>query len=221
MKKILSLILALAWMSCALGANLAPVGMDFLTGQQKIFNGNQTLNLGTGSILCDGGKFGSDGNGNLTGTTLTSSINSGEISLDSTRLYESAGGTVTVNWTALALTGAWTLNGASLPSAPIVTASSPTTGQTVSAATSKLDETLYITPAGTLLALTFSLPTSANSRVGQIERGFISQIITTLTVSVSGSGTVIGSLPITSAVNSSFAYQCVRVSGNGTWIRLY
>lgn len=102
----------------------------------------------------------------------------------------------------------------------IVTNSTPTTGQTVSASTGKLDETLYITPAGTLLALTVSLPTSANSRVGQIIRGFISQIITGLTVNVSGSGTVIGATPITSAVNSTFAYQCVSVAGNGTWIRI-
>lgn len=105
--------------------------------------------------------------------------------------------------------------------APIVTNSSPTTGQTVSASTDKVDETLYMTPAGTLLALTVALPTAANSRVGQIVRGFISQIITGLTMSVAGTGTLIGSVPITSAVNSSFAYQCVSTSGNGTWIRLY
>lgn len=105
-------------------------------------------------------------------------------------------------------------------SAAIVTPATPTTGQTVNASTGKLDETLYITPAGTLLALTVSLPTSANSRVGQIIRGFISQIITGLTVNVSGSGTVNGSTPITSAVNSFFSYQCVSVSGNGTWIRI-
>lgn len=102
----------------------------------------------------------------------------------------------------------------------IVTNSTPTTGQTINASTGKLDETLYITPAGTLLALTVSLPTSANSRVWQIIRGFISQIITGLTVNVAGSGTVIGATPITSAVNSTFAYQCVSVAGNGTWIRI-
>lgn len=105
-------------------------------------------------------------------------------------------------------------------SACIVTPSSPTTGQTVSASTGKLDETLYITPSGALLALTVSLPASANSRTGQIIRGFISQIITGLTVNVSGSGTVNGSTPVTSAVNSTFAYQCSSVAGNGTWIRI-
>lgn len=102
----------------------------------------------------------------------------------------------------------------------IVTNSSPTTGQTVSAGTAKLDETLYITPAGTLLALTVTLPASANSRVGQIVRGFISQIITGLTVDVSGGGTIVGATPVTSAVNSTFAYQCVSTASTGTWIRI-
>lgn len=103
----------------------------------------------------------------------------------------------------------------------IITPSSPTTGQTVSASTGKLDETLYMTPAGTLLALTIALPAVTNSRVGQIVRGFISQIITGLTVNVAGSGVAAGALPITSSTNSSFAYQCVSVSGNGIWVRLY
>lgn len=103
----------------------------------------------------------------------------------------------------------------------IVTNSTPTTGTTVSANTAKSNETLYITPAGTLLALTVSLPTAANSRVSQIINGFISQIITTLTANVTGAGSIIGATPITSAVNSSFAYQCVSVAGTGTWIRLY
>lgn len=108
-----------------------------------------------------------------------------------------------------------------VPQPAIITPSSPTTGQTVSSSTSKSDETLYITPAGTLLALTIALPAVANSRVGQIVRGFISQIITGLTVNVAGSGVAVGTLPITSSINSSFAYQCVSVSGNGTWVRLY
>lgn len=110
---------------------------------------------------------------------------------------------------------------AGLQTPPIVTGTSPTTGQTVSANTDKKEETLYITPAGTLLALTFSLPSAANSRAGQIIRGFISQIVTGLTVAVAGSGAVVGALPVTSAVNSSFAYQCVSTAGSGTWIRVY
>jgi hypothetical protein len=103
----------------------------------------------------------------------------------------------------------------------IVTPSSPTTGQTVSAGTTKANETLYITPAGTLPALNISLPSAANSQVGQIIRVYISQIITTLTPSVSGGGVINGNAPDTSLIKSSFAYQCVSVSGAGTWIMLY
>lgn len=124
------------------------------------------------------------------------------------------------NGSGAALTGITASQVSGVALLPIVTPSSPTTGQTVSAGTTKVDETLYITPAGTLLALTISLPASANSRVGQIVRGFISQIITTLIVNVSGSGTVVGSTPVTSSVNSFFAYQCVSTSGNGTWARI-
>lgn len=109
------------------------------------------------------------------------------------------------------------VNNAPLAPAAIVTNSTPTTGQTVSAGTAKKDETLYITPAGTLLALTVSLPAAADSRVGQIIRGFISQIITGLTVSAAGGGSVVGATPVTSAVNSTFAYQCAVA---GTWIRI-
>lgn len=103
----------------------------------------------------------------------------------------------------------------------LITNSSPATGATVSAGSTKADETCYMTPAGTLLALTFTLPAIANARAGQIVRGFITQIITGLTVNASGSGTIKGATPVTSAVNSSFAYMCISTSGNGTWIRLY
>lgn len=115
----------------------------------------------------------------------------------------------------------WAAGAAEVSAGSIVSNSMPTTGQTVAANTNGDDETLYITPAGTLLALTVALPLAANSRIGQIERGFITQIITTLTVNVAGSGTIIGASPTTSAVNSSFAYQCVSTAANGTWIRLY
>jgi hypothetical protein len=103
----------------------------------------------------------------------------------------------------------------------IVTGSSPTTGQTVSATTLKYNELCYIDPAGTLLALTFSLPSAANAFVGQVISGFITQIITTLTVNTSGGGTIKGSTPVTSAINSSFAYECVSVGGAGIWVRIY
>lgn len=131
------------------------------------------------------------------------------------------GGQITVTTTnGTNVVGGLLVAGNPVAIAAIVSPFSPTTGQTVSAGTFKVDETLYITPAGTLLALTVTLPASANARVGQIIRGFISQIITGLTVNVSGGGTIVGSTPVTSAVNSSFAYQCVSVASTGTWIRI-
>lgn len=173
------------------------------------------------SVAGPQGPVGSTGAQGAQGTTGTTGSAGGTGATGSTGPTGAAGST--------GATGSQGIQGATGPTGAagtnaalaVVSASSPTTGQTVSAGTTKADELLYITPAGTLLALTISLPTAANSRAGQIERGFISQIITTLTVNVAGSGTVIGSLPITSAVNSSFAYQCVSVSGNGTWVRIY
>lgn len=100
---------------------------------------------------------------------------------------------------------------------PIVTPVSPLTGATVSSTVTREDQTHYITPAGTLATLTVTLPASASSRVGQIIRVFISQIIAALTVNVSGAGSVVGITPDTSSANSTFAYQCVSTSGAGTW----
>ena len=79
----------------------------------------------------------------------------------------------------------------------------------------------YITPAGTLAALTLTLPSSANAQPGMICRFFITQIITSLTVNTTGGGTITGTAPDTSAANSSFAYQCVSTSGAGTWVMIY
>jgi hypothetical protein len=83
-----------------------------------------------------------------------------------------------------------------------------------------VDETHYITPAGALSALTWNLPTSANSRAGQIKMFFSTQNITSLTVVVLGGGSKAG-LGLASAVaNESYAYQCISTSGAGTWLRI-
>lgn len=100
---------------------------------------------------------------------------------------------------------------------PIVTPVTPVNGQTITSTTTKEDETHYITPTGTLATLTITLPHVFDSRQGQIIRVFISQIITVLTVNVSGGGTIVGPAPVTSVINSTFAYQCVSTSGAGTW----
>lgn len=99
-----------------------------------------------------------------------------------------------------------------------VTSATPVTDGAVAANTSKQDEQLYITPAGTLAALTITLPPVASARLGQKIDVHISQIITALTVSVSGGGAVTGGSPDTSAANSSFGYRCVSTAGAGTWL---
>lgn len=103
---------------------------------------------------------------------------------------------------------------------PILQTASPTTGQTVTA-TANSNVTVYLTPAGTLATLTFSLPTDANSKNGQIVRLFTTQALTALTVNVAGSGTLKGTALTTLAANTGAAWQKVSSAGNGTWIRLY
>jgi hypothetical protein len=102
---------------------------------------------------------------------------------------------------------------------PGVVAATPTTGFTITAAR-YTDQTHYLTPAGTLATGTFSLPTAANSRVGQIVRLWSTQIVTALTVNVAGGGTIRGSALTAAAVDVPYAWQCVSTAGAGTWIRL-
>lgn len=159
-----------------------------------------------------------DGAGNLEASGITKSGSDLTITTGGA-LTLVIGGDATLNGGNLATSAAIEAAVAGLMANPIVTPSRPTTGQVVSATSGNTDETLYITPAGTLLALTVRLP-SSGIRVGQIVRGFISQIITGLTVDVAGGGTVVGATPATAAVNSTFAYQCVDTSGFSTWIRI-
>lgn len=87
----------------------------------------------------------------------------------------------------------------------------PTTGQTVSMTDNAVDNTLYLTPAGTLAALTVNLPSNANSRIGQVERIFTTQQITALTVA--NATTILGN-PTTLNVNESVSFQ--KMAAN-TW----
>jgi hypothetical protein len=81
----------------------------------------------------------------------------------------------------------------------------PLTGATVTfAATQNL---AIIVPAGTIAALTLTLPACAAGNDGE-ERGYLSsQIITTLTVGASA-GTVVGATA-SAAVGSGHKYHCV------------
>lgn len=102
---------------------------------------------------------------------------------------------------------------------PTVTASAPTTGDTITL-TGKGDEFLYITGSGTFSALTISLPAVANATVGDRKVVLCNQTITTLTVNVSGSGTLAGASLSAGVANTGYEFICTSVAGNGTWVRV-
>ena len=104
---------------------------------------------------------------------------------------------------------------------PVIVAATPLTGFTITAAR-YTDQTHYLTPAGVLATGAFTLPTAANSRVGQIVRLWSTQVVTALTVTVSGAGTILGTAITASAIvaNTPYAWQCVSTAGTGTWIRI-
>lgn len=93
---------------------------------------------------------------------------------------------------------------------------SPLTGATVTATITGVNETAYVTPAGTIAALTYALPADANSRIGQTLTVFSTQIVTALTVTLNGN-TIIGTTPNALAVNTPVSFRKVAAS---TWIRL-
>lgn len=97
-----------------------------------------------------------------------------------------------------------------------IQASSPATGANVTFGTVLTNETLYLTPAGTLATLTVTLPADANSHIGQLCRVFTTQTLTALTVAVSG-GSYVGTTVTTLAQYAALIFQ--KVAAN-TWIRI-
>lgn len=95
------------------------------------------------------------------------------------------------------------------------TYNTPTTGQTVTIASGT--QTAIINPAGTLAALTVTLPACNSGYDGSLVRYASEQVITALTVNAS-SGSVSGA-PTSLAVGAGNAYICR--GSNTTWYRLY
>lgn len=91
---------------------------------------------------------------------------------------------------------------------------SPTTGQTVAFDNASADQVLYITPAGSLAALTITLPSDATSRLAQRAVFSTSQAITALTVT---GATSINNAPANLSANDCFAF--IKVASN-TWVLL-
>lgn len=105
-------------------------------------------------------------------------------------------------------------SGGAPASLPTVQAATPLTGTTVSFANNNVDQTIYLTPAGTLLALTVPLPSNATSRIGQDVTIASTQTITNLTVN--GAGTIINN-PTTLIASSAVR---LRKVANDTWMQL-
>lgn len=89
----------------------------------------------------------------------------------------------------------------------------PTTGQTVTIANADVDISLIIEPAGTLLALTVSMPSTPYD--GQKVSLMSTQILTGLTLS---GGTLVGALTTIAAVNGFASY--VYSSSQSKWYRI-
>lgn len=102
---------------------------------------------------------------------------------------------------------------------PVITPLTPLTATTITTL-ADLDETLVLTPAGTLAALTIQLPAATDSQLGQIKRVNSTAIVSSLTISVAGSGSVTGPALSAAAVNTPYAFQCVSISGTGVWMRI-
>lgn len=98
----------------------------------------------------------------------------------------------------------------------LVTAVTPLTGATVTASALLANETIYITPAGTLATLTVSWPSNANSSIGQRFAFFSTQTITALTVS-SPSQTLVGTALTAMVANTEYAWVKTAAS---VWIRV-
>lgn len=95
------------------------------------------------------------------------------------------------------------------------TYNTPTTGQTVTIASGT--QTAIINPAGTLAALTITLPACNSGYDGSLVRYTSEQVITALTVNAS-SGSVSGA-PTNLAIGAGNGYICR--GSNTTWYRLY
>lgn len=90
----------------------------------------------------------------------------------------------------------------------------PLAGDTVVGTPTASNLLTWMTPAGTLLTLTYTLPSNASSVIGQIVRVGSSQIITTLTIN--------GAASILNAITTLAAGACVQLVkvADNTWTRL-
>lgn len=104
---------------------------------------------------------------------------------------------------------------------PIVNNYVPVTTEVILATPLVGDESVFVAPAGTIAAMTFTLPAAVDSRVGMIRRLQSTQIITALTVNAAASGVIAGLALTAAAVNTPYAWQCRSITGSvATWHRI-
>ena len=104
---------------------------------------------------------------------------------------------------------------------PIVNNYVPVTTDVILATPIVGDESVFVAPAGTIAAMTFTLPAAVDSRVGMIRRLQSTQIITALTVNAAASGVIAGLALTAAAVNTPYAWQCRSITGSvATWHRI-
>jgi len=105
--------------------------------------------------------------------------------------------------------------GYALVSATVVTASTPLTGFSISFNALGNNETVYLTPAGTLATGTIVFPTDATSAIGQTLTLVSTQTQTALTVT-STSLTLVGTAVTALTANTEVSWKKVAAS---TWLR--
>jgi hypothetical protein len=81
------------------------------------------------------------------------------------------------------------------------------------------DQTFAYTGAGTLATGSVTLPTAANSRVGQVVKIFTHGIVTSFTATVSGSGTILGTALTAMTAENTYEWTCISTASTGTWAR--
>lgn len=100
--------------------------------------------------------------------------------------------------------------------ADLVSASSPLTATSISFNTKRQSETLDLTPAATIAALTVVFPSNATSRIGQELRITSSHIVTALTVTAT-TQTVLGTALTALAVDTPVIFKKIKAS---VWVRI-
>ena len=83
-----------------------------------------------------------------------------------------------------------------------------------------IDETVYLELTAATADFSMLLPSSANSRTGQIKIFVTNYPVTSFHLTVSGGGgRLAGNIPLTADAHTPYSFQCVSRSGS-VWLRI-